>query len=870
MKLAHIKNTTLRYLILNLLILLSAFPLAGKAQQKKLVSQKDYQLWGTLQIRSISPNGKWASFEMIYENQKDTLFVINTFDKKKKSFPNGKNGRFVKEKYFLFLEPHYKLKILELFTGKIRTFPNVESYEIASSGKYIILFSKKNGLKRIMTIKNDHFKDLDSIGGITQYSLNPKGDAVIFATEDKYKNEVRIIDFRSFSTIAVTRDQSCKFSKPVWQDNGKSVAFQKETDSTLKLTFLNYFNLQDKKLLSINLSSVRSDSLLVSPIFPISISKNGQKVFFKEIEKISDHTNNTGTAEIWNGNDKWLTPEKLRMQSKGGIPRLAVWHPYSNSYETITTNKEPSARLTGQENYAIIYDSNGYGLQSKYYEDADFFLLDFKSANKKLILEKQSCDPEQMFLDQTSDKIYYYNSAGWSVYDPDLNRHTLLTSKIPTSLDNSSESSPPHQFSPYGIAGCTKDSKFVLIYDQFDIWKLGSDGSSVQRLTKGREENIVFRIAETEKNGEKLKTFDLSRKIMLSSKNIVNWSTGYFLLNAGCKEKFLAHESKEIDQILNSDNNIYIYRSQSFSSPPRIEIKKEKKRAVILFRSNKQQNNYHFGRSELIFDLDGNGKELRYALFYPADFTPDKKYPAIVYIYDTMSKNINKYVNPSMFNSDGFNITNYTLNGYFVMLPDINYTLGNTGFSASEYVNSAVESLLKKGSVDKNKIGLYGHSFGGYEANFIITRTSLFNAAVSGAGISDLVAYYFNISKNGSSRPDMWRFESQQYRIGKSLYKDKDAYLLNSPILLAEKIQTPLLLWTGKNDRIVPYEQSVSLYLALRKLKAKNMLLVYPNEDHTISTRENQCDLTSRIMSWFNFFLKDQTDCDWIKNGIAN
>lgn len=159
---------------------------------------------------------------------------------------------------------------------------------------------------------------------------------------------------------------------------------------------------------------------------------------------------------------------------------------------------------------------------------------------------------------------------------------------------------------------------------------------------------------------------------------------------------------------------------------------------------------------------------------------------------------------------------------------------------------------------------MFGHSFGGYETNFIISQTNIFAAAVSGAGISDIISMYFNIGKSFDFQSDMFRFENQQWRMGKSLYDDKEAYLRNSPIMHAENVKTPLLLWTGKNDRIVPWNQSISYYLALRKLGVKNEMLVYPDEEHSLANPSNQTDLSKRMMAWFDHLLKGYPEPEWI------
>ncbi|MBA4320773.1 MAG: hypothetical protein C0412_20470, partial [Flavobacterium sp.] len=446
---------------------------------------------------------------------------------------------------------------------------------------------------------------------------------------------------------------------------------------------------------------------------------------------------------------------------------------------------------------------------------------------------------------------------------------TNLTKKVTTHWDNYNTSDAPHQFGAYGNPGWTNDGKNVLLYDANDIWLVAIDGSSCKRLTRGYEKNLVYRItpieydwrSQSNYDGRKPTIFDLSKDLLLEATNRENWSTGYFIYNDKSKEQPIVYEASKIDEIRKSKKSYYIFQNQTFNQSPRLEFRK-KNDAVskILFESNKQQAAYFWGKSELLYYSNSKGQKLKAALFYPANYDPTKKYPMVVEIYDVMSKNRYNYANPSFLNPEGFNVTNYTLNGYFVLMPDIIYQMGNPGSSAVDCVTAGVNAVIGKGLVDKDKIGLYGHSFGGYETNFIISQTPIFAAAVSGAGISDIISLYFNISRNGYFQSDMWRFENQQFRIGKSLYEDKEVYVNNSPIMHAENVRTPLLLWTGKNDRIVPWNQSITYYLALRKLGVSTQMLVYPDEDHSLENADNQKDLSKRMMRWFDYLLKGESE----------
>lgn len=159
--------------------------------------------------------------------------------------------------------------------------------------------------------------------------------------------------------------------------------------------------------------------------------------------------------------------------------------------------------------------------------------------------------------------------------------------------------------------------------------------------------------------------------------------------------------------------------------------------------------------------------------------------------------------------------------------------------------------------------GLLGHSFGGYETNFILTQSNLFAAAISGSGVSDMIHEYFTINSD-HLKPEIWRFENQQFRMNRSFYQDKDSYLRNSPILNAEKINTPLLTWTGKNDQTVKPEQTMAFFVALRRLQKTHIMLQYPNEQHSLSSDIAQEDLSRKTIEWFDYYLKKEKPADWI------
>jgi len=113
-------------------------------------------------------------------------------------------------------------------------------------------------------------------------------------------------------------------------------------------------------------------------------------------------------------------------------------------------------------------------------------------------------------------------------------------------------------------------------------------------------------------------------------------------------------------------------------------------------------------------------------------------------------------------------------------------------------------------------------------------------------------------------KPDMWRMENQQFRMGVSLFDNPERYKINSPIRQIKNIHTPLLLISGKEDYQVNWQQSVYMFLGMKRLNKQVSLLLYPKEGHQILKKENVIDMDSKIKDWFDHFLKDSKKPEWL------
>jgi dipeptidyl aminopeptidase/acylaminoacyl peptidase len=237
----------------------------------------------------------------------------------------------------------------------------------------------------------------------------------------------------------------------------------------------------------------------------------------------------------------------------------------------------------------------------------------------------------------------------------------------------------------------------------------------------------------------------------------------------------------------------------------------------------------------------------------------------IVYIYEITSNTLHNYVEPS--ERSAYNPTVWTQDGYFVFRPDIVYRDREPGMSAVDALVPAVEKVVSMGLVDKDRVGLVGHSWGGYQTAFAPTQTNIFAAAVAGAPLTELMSMYLSIYWN-SGGTDARIFEISQGRMEVPPWEDVEAYMRNSPVFNIMKLETPMLVTFGDKDGAVDWHQGIVMYNAARRENKNLVMLVYEGENHGLAKRPNQIDYHRRVNEWFAHYLKGQPAPEWITKGV--
>jgi dipeptidyl aminopeptidase/acylaminoacyl peptidase len=289
-------------------------------------------------------------------------------------------------------------------------------------------------------------------------------------------------------------------------------------------------------------------------------------------------------------------------------------------------------------------------------------------------------------------------------------------------------------------------------------------------------------------------------------------------------------------------------------------------RSKRVSNANPQQAERRWGTCELYEWTALDGQRLQGLLVKPEGFDPKRQYPMVVNFYERSSDELHRHDAPAPGRST-INYPYYASRGYLVFSPDIPYRTGYPGESCYNAVVSGVTSLIDRGFVDRGRIGVQGHSWGGYQVAYLLTKTNIFKCAESGAPVVNMFSAYGGIRwATGLSR--MFQYEHTQSRIGGTIWEYPMRYYENSPLFSMDKVQTPVLILHNDADGHVPWYQGIEYFTALRRLGKPAWLLNYNEEPHWPVKLQNRKDFQLRMSQFFDHYLLDKPMPQWMQRGV--
>ena len=409
----------------------------------------------------------------------------------------------------------------------------------------------------------------------------------------------------------------------------------------------------------------------------------------------------------------------------------------------------------------------------------------------------------------------------------------------------------------------------ALVYDRYDIWAVDPAGVRAPReLTSGygRDEEIRLRYIELDPEA----VWVSSGSMLLSGLHEPGKDAGFWSVEAfgTAPPEQLVREPKRFGRPRKAkDVDVLMYTRQDVGEFPDLWVTgMDFSDSQRVSHANPQQDEYNWATSELTTWRSLDGEVLQGLIHKPENFDPSKKYPMMVTFYERNANNLHQHHPPTPHRSV-IRATWYASRGYVVFTPDITYQVGYPGESALKDVLSGVLHMIALGYVDAENIGTQGHSWGGYQIAYLVTKTDIFKAAAAGAPVSNMTSAYGGI-RWGSGMSRMFQYEKTQSRLGGSLWEAPLRYIENSPVFWADKVNTPLLMLHNDQDGAVPWEQGIEMFVALRRLGRPAWLVNYNGEPHWPTTYANIRDWNIRMQQFFDHYLMGAPAPVWLEQGV--
>jgi dipeptidyl aminopeptidase/acylaminoacyl peptidase len=744
--------------------------------------------------------------------------------------------------------------------------------------------SKDNGYHLIIRSLLNNSED--TLKYVTDYEFTENGKYLAYLTtgidSTDYKAGIYILNIFTKQSVAVFENENGA-KKMTWDEAGEKLAWIADTDTSkahksalIKPFELFYWDNKKGNKTALSDGFGLPEKWMINEYSTLDFSDNGSKLFFGIVpQPIEPDTitlkEDRAVVDIWSWTDGRLQPEQLSNLEKDKKKTYrAVFDFNKKKYVQLETLEVPDIYLTSDKNSKFVFGLSDLKYQKLtswegFPRQSDIYVIDTETGNRHQIAKQVrggvDISPNGKYL-----TWYEKNDSSWYVFSIENEKLYNLSDNAATNFYDEENDVPDEPYA-YGSVGWTENDKAFLIYDAYDIWsfEFKKNDVIVTRLTKGREENIEFRNVRLDSE-----TPFLSNDLLLSAFNKETKAAGFYSLNikkAG-QEKPLIMDNYAFNRPIKAENrDQIIFTKETFQVFPDLwTANLNFENAVKISDANPQMSEYKWGTVEMTTWTNLDGVELKGLIYKPENFDPNKKYPMLVYFYEKYSDKIHSYYAPRPLRS-AVNFTYLTSNDYIVFIPDIIYKDGFPGESAYNCIMPGVQHLINQGYVNRERIGIQGHSWGGYQTAYLVTRTNLFRAAESGAPVSNMTSAYGGIRwTSGLSR--MFQYERTQSRIGGTLWDKPMLYLENSPVFHANKIETPLLILHNDGDGAVPWYQGIELFVAMRRLDKPCWMLNYNGDEHGVTKRPNQKDFAIRMYQFFDYYLKDEPAPEWMIHGV--
>lgn len=793
--------------------------------------------------------------------------------------------------------------LVNMSSGEQRSFSHAASAEFSGDGNFLWVlhekeYSKEHGseLAQLLSLVNLSSGEVTQFQNISTLSSAPKGSRLAWVEEAKTDaeegeesvTEQRVVLFNTANQQRQLLDRSTtqSYSKLSFAPNATYLAFLAgERESELTETPQQLLLWQQGRA-SARPVSVERAGMILSEHSPMRWSEDSERLFVghrpqPEVKQSIDlkptDANDLYNIErllgdrrlqVWHGDDGMiLTHQRESYRRMQRATATGVLFAANGDFVALSQEPQETVSLSDNPTATLAWDGQPYLREITWNGfHHDIYWLNLATGERQLVAAKLRTG-ERGSLSPNGRFVVYVQDNELRAFDSQTGEQQVIATNANVAWVDE-ENDRPMEPSSYGVAGWLADSSAVWVYDRFDIWQVQLTAEQfgyAENLTvNGRANNTQYRVADT----ASLQVIDTTRPVLIRSYHEQLKTSGMHAFTAtnSALSTLIAGEKTYQLLAVSDDYQQLFYTEQDFRQFPDIWV------ADIGFNNrrqltevNPQWREFIWGNAELVEWESTRGEPLQGVLIKPDNYDPNKRYPVMVYFYEQFSQRLYQWNQMRVNHRPNFPY--YLGQDYVVFLPDIHFRLGAPGPSATESLVPAIEKIVEMGVADPNAVGLHGHSWSGYQAAFLVAETDIFAAVVAGAPVSNMTSAYSGI-RWGSGLARQFQYETGQSRIGESMFENLAPYLENSPVFVADRINTPMLIQFGDKDEAVPWEQGIEYYLALRRLDKPVVMLHYEGEPHHLQRFANKIDYTIKMREFFDHYLKGAPAPSWWVEGL--
>jgi len=523
----------------------------------------------------------------------------------------------------------------------------------------------------------------------------------------------------------------------------------------------------------------------------------------------------------------------------------------------------PLYKFLNEKGDFVVYDQS---IDTVEYEDnvvRDLKLF-LNYGKESYVINQITAEEGNYLWDQNTRKFIYFKNKRWwcKIIDTGEDREILPLNTAGWSDNFRNGIAKNPESSPVKIVSTSS----VLLTNQFDYFVLNLDSYKLEKVTRGEENKVKYKLQLSKDHfpesnwNVRLATVDLSKELLFKLENKEKFHFGFATYSHKNKNTVI-YEQGHYREAVHIKNGLLM--TSEFAMEPLSITKTQKNNSEIVYKALGNERKVLETMQYKIFQYTTSYGTSQAALLFPVNYDKRKAYPMIVNMYENQTREVQYFDAPHLRARDGFNYMHYLLNGYFVLLPDLQYDLNNVKLGMIESLEKSVDTANSIESIDNKNIGILGLSHGGYETGLALGNSRYFKTGVTGVMISDLISYALSNSAI-RTEPNYLRVENHQVRMRNSLFDDWNNYLENSPIYHLKNVSSPVLIWTGVKDPNIPTTQSKMFFLGMKRLRKNAVLLEYINETHTMNSKKNKLDINHKIFEWFEYYLKSKKPAKWM------